>query len=273
MAIPPPSNIVPATKAADRDAAQQDGFLREVDEALREDQVVDAFKRFAKPVGAVLAVGLLALAAYLYWDNSVKGEAALRSERAMIALDKLQAGQLDAAASDFTALAKDGPDASRALALMNLAAIAAEQGKIDDAAKQFAAIAANPAAPKLYRDLATVREVSLRFDAMKPDDIVAKLKPLAVPGNAYFGTAGELLGMAYLDAGKPDLAGALFAQIGQDKTVPQSIRVRVRQIASGLGYDGGVDLPSEAAAGAADAPGEPAAQTPAQTAPKQQKPA
>lgn len=275
MAIPPPSNIVPATKAAERDAAQQDGFLREVDEALREEQVVDAFKRFAKPVGALLVVGLLALGAYLYWDNSVKGDAGRRSEQAMIALDKLQAGQLDAAAKDFEALAKDGPDVSRTLALVNLAAIAAEQGKIDEAAKKFAAIAADPKAPKLYRDLAAVREVSLRFDTMKPDDVIARLKPVAVPGNAYFGTAGELLGMAYLDAGKPDLAGALFAQIGQDKTVPQSIRVRVRQIASGLGYDGGFDLPSEApaTAGGQSGPADGPDQAPAQTAPKQQKPA
>ena len=276
MAILPPSNIVPATKAAERDAAQQDGFLREVDEALREEQVVDAFKRFAKPVGALLVVGLLALAAYLYWDNSVKGDAARRSEQAMIALDKLQAGQFDAAAKDFEVLAKVGPDASRTLAAMNLAAIMAEQGQIDEAAKKFAAIAADPKAPKLYRDLAAVREVSLRYDAMRPDDVIARLKPVAVPGNAYFGTAGELLGMAYLDAGKPDLAGALFAQVGQDKTVPQSIRVRVRQIASGLGYDGGVELPSEAPSAAPGGPTEPAdapATAPAQTAPKPQKPA
>ena len=275
MAIPPPSNIVPATKAAERDAAQQDGFLREVDEALREEQVVDAFKRFAKPVGALLAVGLLALAGYLYWDNSEKGEAAQRSEQAMIALDKLQAGQLDAAAKEFQALTLVGPDTSRTLAAMSLAGIAAEQGKVDEAAKQFAAIAANPNAPKLYRDLAAVREVSLRYDTMKPDDVIARLKPVAVPGNAFFGTAGELLGMAYLDAGKPDLAGALFAQVGQDKTVPKSIRVRVRQIAGGLGYDGGVDLPSEAPAAAGGPAGPPDAPGAAAAKPalKQQKPA
>ena len=269
MAIPPPSSNLPVTKAAERDAAQQDGFLREVDEALREDQVVDAFKRYAIPVGAVLVALLLALAGYLYWDSTVKSAAALRSEKAMIALDKLQAGQFDAAAADFEALTKEGPDASRTLAAMNLAAIAAEQGKTGEAAKRFAAIAADPKAPKLYRDLAAVREVTLGYDTMKPDAVIAKLKPIAVPGNAYFGSAGELLGMAYLDAGRNDLAGALFAQIGQDKTVPQSLRVRVRQLASGLGYDGGVDLPSEA-------PADPAAanqKEPAQPAPDQKKPA
>ena len=246
MAILPPSGNPPLSKAEERDAAQQDGFLREVDEALREEQVVDALKRYAKPVGAVLIVGLIALAGYLYWDGSVKGQAALRSEKAMIALDKIQAGQLDDAAKDFEALTKEGPDAMRTLAALNLAAIASEQGKVDEAARRFAAIAADPKAPQLLRQLATVREVTLRYDTMKPDEVIAKLKPLAVPGNAYFGSAGELLAMAYLDSGKPDQAGALFAQIGQDKNVPQSVRVRVRQIASGLGYDGGVELPSDA---------------------------
>ena len=269
MAIPPPSGNPPASKAAERDAAQQDGFLREVDEALREEQLVDAFKRYAKPVGGLVVVGLLALAGYLYWDNSVKHEAALRSERAMIALDKVQAGQLDAAARDFEALSKEGPDVLRAIAAMNLAAIAAEQGKADEAAKRFAVIAADPKAPKLYRELATVREVTLRYDAMKPDEVIAKLKPIAVPGNAYFGSAGELLAMAYLDSGKPDQAGALFAQIGQDKNVPQSVRVRVRQIASGLGYDGGIDLPSDAPSDT----GGPASGAPAQPAAAPNKPA
>ena len=269
LAIPPPSNNLPVTKTAERDAAQKDGFLREVDEALREEQVVDAFKRYAVPVGALLLLLLLALGGYLIWDNSVKSAAALRSEKAMIALDKLQAGQLDAAAKDFEALTREGPDASRAVAAMNLAAIASEQGRTEEAAKRFAVIAADPKAPKLYRELATVREVTLRYDTMKPDEVIAKLKPIAVPGNAFFGSAGELLGMAYLDAGKPDLAGALFAQVGQDKTVPQPIRVRVRQIASGLGYDGGVDLPSEASTDPAAA----AEKAPAQPAPDQNKPA
>ena len=62
---------------------------------------------------------------------------------------------------------------------------------------------------------------------------------------------------------------SLFAQIGQDKNVPQSVRVRVRQIASGLGYDGGVELPT-------DAPADPGREAPgadAQSAPAQNKPA
>ena len=258
MATEPPKSPVPSSKAAEREAAQQDGFLREVDEALREEQLVTAFKRYAKPVGTAIVVGLLALAGYMFWDQSVKSAASERSEKSVLAFDKMQAGQLDAAAKDLTPLLKDGTDGSRAVAAMNLAAIAVEQGKGEAAAKQFAAIAADPKMPKPFRDLATIREVTIRFDAMTPDVVISKLKPLAVPGNAFFGSAGELLALAYLEAGKPQLAGALLAQIGQDKTVPDSIRGRARMLAGGLGYDAGVDLPSDtpetAPAGAASPP-------------------
>ena len=50
--------------------------MREVDEALREEQIVDAFKRYARPVGLAITVGLLGLASYLYWDHTQKNEAA-----------------------------------------------------------------------------------------------------------------------------------------------------------------------------------------------------
>ncbi len=244
----------PATPAAKRDAAQKDGFLREVDEALREEQFFAALRRYGRPLALLIGTGLIALAGYLWWDNSVKSEAAARSERITLALDRLEAGEADAAASDLAVLAKDGTSGNRAAAAMTLAAITQQQGKTDAAAKRFAAIAADATMPQAYRDLATIREVTIRFDALKPDAVVARLKPLAVPGKPFFGSAGELVAMAYLAQGKTDLAGALFAQIGKDKTVTDSLRGRARQMASGLGYDGGVEVPKDEPSGPATTP-------------------
>jgi len=62
-----------------------------------------------------------------------------------------------------------------------------------------------------------------------------------VPGNAWFGSAGELVGMAYLKMGKPDQAGPLFAAIGKNTEVPSTLRTRMRQVAGQLGYDAGSD--------------------------------
>jgi hypothetical protein len=243
LALSPPNGGSAPAKPGSRDEAANDGFLREVDEALREEQLVNAFKRYSLPIGAALGVGLLALAGYLYWDNSQKAEAAQWSERATLVQDRLEAGAADAAIKDLELLSREGSQGNRAVARMQLAALAARQGKFEDAAKQFGAISADETVPRPYRDLATIREVTIKFDAMKPDEVIARLKPLAVPGNAWFGSAGELVGMAYLEQGKPELAGALFAQIGKDKNVPVSLRSRMRQLATGLGFDAGIDNP------------------------------
>lgn len=253
MALSPPNSGSQPSKPGSRDEAAQDGFLREVDEALREEQMVDAFKRYARPVGLAITVGLLALGGYLYWDHSQKTEAAQWSDRTVIALDRLEAGQVDAAVKDLELISREGGEGNRAAALMQLAAIAAQQGKADEAVKRFGAIVADEKLPQPMRDLALVRQVTLQFDTLKPEEVIARLKPLAVPGNAYFGSAGELVGMAYMEQGKLQQAGALFAQIGQDKTVPATLRSRMRQIAGGLGYDAGIENPELANGGDAAA--------------------
>jgi hypothetical protein len=78
-----------------------------------------------------------------------------------------------------------------------------------------------------------------------------------VPGNAYFGSAGELVAIAYLDSGRKDLAGRLFGQLAQSDAVPDSIRQRAVQMAGTMGVDtagadGGADVrivsPASAAA-------------------------
>lgn len=241
MALSPPNNGSTPPKPGGRDEAAQDGFLREVDEALREEQIVDAFKRYARPVSLALTAGLIALGGYLYWDHTQKSAAEQWSERAILAQDRLEAGQPDVAIKELELIAKEGGAANRAVALMQLAGIAAQQGKTDEAAQQFAAIAGDEKVPQPLRDLALVRQIAIRFDAMKPEEVIARLKPLAVAGKPWFGSAGELVGLAYLEQGKPDLAGALFAQIGKDKTVPATLRARMRQLASGLGFDAGID--------------------------------
>jgi hypothetical protein len=241
LALPPSEKPAAPSKAEERAAAQQDVFLREVDDALREDQLKTILNRYGKPIGAVIGVGLLALAGWLWWDNSAQQKAAEQSEKAIIALDKLEAGNAAGTLADLDALAKDGSDGTRTTAALTRAAILVQQGKTEEGAKAFAAIAADDSAPQAFRDMATVREVSIRFDSLPPQQVIDRLKPLAVPGNAWFGSAGELVGMAYLKQGKPELAGPLFAAIGKNTEVPSSLRSRMRQVAGQLGYDAGTD--------------------------------
>ena len=249
--------------------------MREVDEALRQDEALGVFKSYAKPVGLAIVAGLALFAAYLGWIQYRDGQRAERAEKFIAALDQLQAGNFDKSAVMLEPLIKDGGDGNQAAALMLRAGIAEQQGKTAEAASEFGQVAANSDAPQPFRDLAKIRQTAINFDKMKPEDVVAAMKPLATAGNPWFGSAGEMLGIAYMKQGRNDLAGPLFAAISRDKTAPDTLRLRSRQMAGLLGVDAvddvkqaAQDTAAGAAAGGAPAGGAPAGGAPAGVPPQ-----
>ena len=240
MALRPDDKTpLPADKKA---LAQQDVFMREVDEALREDQLKSALTRYGVLAGVAVVVLLASLGGWLWWREHQQAVAGEQGEKYMVALDQVEAGQLAPAVAALTPLASNGPAGTRAAALLMQAGIAAEQGRRAEAATLYNRVAADSAMPQPYRDLATIRDVAINFDSLAPGVVIARLKPLAVPGNAWFGSAGELVAAAYLKQGKNDLAGPLFAQIAKDPNVPETIRTRTRQMSGLLGVDAIVDV-------------------------------
>jgi hypothetical protein len=253
LALRPQSPQSRSEQLAKRDAAQQDVFFREVDEALRQDEMLGLFKRYGKPVAAVVIVGLLALAGYLYWDDNGKQATGAVGEQFTLALDKVDASNLPAADKELAGVIDKGGAGSAAAAKILRGGIASQQNRPADAAKLFAEVSADGKAPQPLRDLATIREIAIKFDQLPPQQVIDRLKPLAAPGNPWFGSAGELVGIAYMKQGRNDLAGPLFAAIARDKDVPDSLRRRTRQLAGLLGVDAIDDVTKAAAGDAPDA--------------------
>jgi hypothetical protein len=262
LALPPETIDSAQERNRKKAEAEQDVFLREVDDALRQDQFEGFFKRYGKVLLVAVAVGLVALAAYLWWHESQKAAADERSEQFVVALDELEAGNAKGAYDKLQPIIDADGTASATSARLLRAGLAIELGKPQEAIGIYEAVAADDDAPQPMRDLANVRYVGLRYDELKPQQVIDRLKPLAVPGNAWFGVAGELVGMAYLDQGKDELAGPLFAQIARDEDLPTSLRGRARQLAGLMGVDALDDVIGEdgegsggpAKAGAASSP-------------------
>jgi hypothetical protein len=220
-----------------------ESFVREVDENLRRDQLADMAKTHGKWIVAAVILFLAAVGGYLFWQNRQKEQAAEQSEAMSAALDKAQSGNVKAAISELAPIAESSSDVNRASAKLAQAALALRQNDRKTAIAIYKELAADDGLPQPYRDLATVRGTMTEYDSLKPDEVIARLSPLAEPGKPFYGSAGELIGMAMLAKGDRAGAGQLFARIAADNQVPQSIRARAVQIAGSLGVDASASLP------------------------------
>lgn len=237
MALPTDPAASREEMLARRRAAEEEALLREVDDAVRQDDVADFGKRYGRTLAIAAGVLVIGFGGYLFWESRRDAAREAQSETLIAALDHAQAGNLPAAASGVQALITDGGSGPKASAQLLAAGAAMAQNKPEDAARLLSALSADASAPAAMRDLAKLRLVAMQFDTMDKAQVAAQLGPLAQPGNPWFGSAGELLAMAYLEQGKRAEAGRLFSEIARTEAVPDPIRSRARQMAGVLGVD------------------------------------
>lgn len=217
--------------------APNEAFLREVDDNLRREQLETFAKRYGKWLIAAVVLFLAAVAAWLYWQNKQQEKTAAQTEQLSGIYQQIANGNDEAAKKQLQTLETSHNAIVRSIAMSAEAAIALQANDRDGALAKYRAIAGDDSLPQPYRDAAVVRSTSLDFDTLKPEEVIARLEPLTKPGNAWFGSAGELTAMAYLKQGQKDKAGRLFATIATDTQVPETIRSRAQQIAGTLGVD------------------------------------
>ncbi|MEL6874706.1 MAG: tetratricopeptide repeat protein [Pseudomonadota bacterium] len=224
-------------KPEDEPDRSEQVFMREVDDAVRQADLQNFATRYGIWIGLVVIAGLASLAGWIFYSNSQQEEAGLRSEEYVAAIDSMRQNNLDGAATALKPLEEAKQDGYRAAAQLMQANIALEKEEPAKAIAGYKKVAADETLPQPFRDLALIRQTATEFDSLEPQQVVDRLKPLAVPGNPWFGSAGEMVAIAYLQMEQTNLAGPLFAQLAQDQSVPPTIRSRALQMAGVQGID------------------------------------
>ena len=214
-----------------------EAFFREVDDALRQDKLTSFWSRYGRWLVALILLGLAGFGGWLWWNHQAEQKAGERGEELAKTFDALEAGDKAEATKQADALADAGQPGYRAAAMLIKAAIALEGGDDEAAIAQYKTIVGDDTLGQPYRDLALIRQTALEFDRMQPQQVIDRLKPLAVEGNPWFGSAGEMVAIAYMKLRKPELAGPLVAAMSKDEGVPETIRTRAVQMAGLLGVD------------------------------------
>lgn len=220
-----------------RTPQNNEAFIREVDDEVRREQTAKLARRYGVIVGLIVVLALAAFGGTLWWRSHQAAVAGERGDQYMGALAAVSSGKVDDGRKQLAALAGTDAKGYAPLARMLQADLLIRDRKDKEGADAFLKLSQDGSVPQPLRDVALVRATGLQFDTLPPQQVVDRLKPLAQTGNPWFGSAGEMVGLAYMKLNQPKLAGAMFVAMTKDKSVPISIRARVAQLATDLGFE------------------------------------
>lgn len=219
--------------------ADDDTFIREVNEEIRKEQAKAIWDRYGPILIGLALLVVLATSAYVgyrYWDES---RANTSGDAYSQALRLANEGKEDDALAALADIEKSGYGAYPVLARMRSATVKADKGDVAAAVSELDAVAADGSIPQSLRDMARLRAALLLVDTGSYADVSSRVEALAVDGNALRHSAREALGLSAWKEGKAADALKLFEQIVADQAAPQNVRQRATLMSELIRGSGG----------------------------------
>jgi len=203
-----------------------DSFLREVDEAVRQERykkLWDQYGVYALGLAALIVAGVAAYKGWAYWQERQAQAAGAKFSEALTMLDGADATR----AKDVLALlAEEGPPGYRVLARFQLAAAGAKAGDIDKGVADYDALARDSSVDEILRGHATLQAAALRLDKADYAEMERRLKDLAEGNSAWRFSARELLGLSAYRLNDMREAEKQFSALVGDQGTPPNLRER-----------------------------------------------
>ena len=201
-------------------------FIREVDEAVRQDQyrkLWDQYGIYALAAVLLVVAGVAGYKGWTYWREREAGEAGAKFSQALAMEDGPDAAK---AKEMFASLAENGPKGYRILARFQLAAAEAKAGDTDKAVADYDALANDASVDDILRGHATLQAAALRLDKADYAEMEKRLKGLVDSNSAWSFSARELLGLSAYRTNDMREAEKQFSTLLADQATPPNLRER-----------------------------------------------
>ena len=204
-------------------------IFREVDEDLRREHANQIWRKYN---GLFLALAVLVVAAVVGWrlfeTRRISAEEAAGA-RYEAASALARQGKPDEAAAAFAAIAQTGPAGYAVLARLRAAALRAATDKVG-AVTAYDGIVNDGGAPALVRDAARLRAALLRVDEADLAEIRKRLASLLVSGGPFRNSAREIEALAAFRTGDYTAAGQALDAIVTDNGAAPDMRARAEAL-------------------------------------------
>jgi hypothetical protein len=232
-----------------RGSVNADEFIREVDEAVRQDQWLKLWKHYGRYiVGAAVAIviGSAVGVGWRAWQQSQQLEDARRYGAAQQLLREDKPAE---AAEAFAALAEDASSGYRVLARLRAAEARAQAGDPAEATATLEQLAATDDALPVYRSLGELLVAQRDFAGAEPAALLAELEPLSGIDEPWRYSALELRALAQMQSGDTAAARQTLGDLLADPLTPPHLGRRAAELLALLGGPPAAEAPDAPAAG------------------------
>ena len=209
-----------------------DSLFREVDEAVRHDQLKSLWDKYGIWVvtGALLIIA--SVSGYKFWVYWTTEKAKEAGARFVGGITHVEDGNTGEAIDVFKSLADEGPRGYRTLSRFQLAALYAKDGKSAEAVKIYDQLASQSGIGDVQQGFARIQAATLKLDEASFDEMRKRLDALAVTGNPWRHSARELLGLSAYRTGDLSAAERFFTVMLSDQQTPANMRRRAEMMLS-----------------------------------------
>jgi hypothetical protein len=251
-----------------RGSVNSDEFIREVDEAVRQDR----WLQLGKEYGVYLIAGALAIvlgtAAGVGWRTYQHNQRLDEARRYAAAEALLRQDKPAEASKAFLALAKEADSGYGIIARLRAAQAQAKAGEGKGAEQSLDSLAKDAQAAPEYRQLGDLLAVQQDFNTADPATLAGRLAGLTEAGAPWRYSALELQALAQLRAGQTDAARRTLGELVQDAGTPPDMSQRAAELLASLG--GPLEAAPKAAAKDATTENAPAQDNPTVESPPAQ---
>jgi hypothetical protein len=218
-----------------RGSANPDEFIREVDEAVRQEQWLKLWKQYGNYLVAAFLAVALGSAAGVGWRTWQQNERLDEARRYASAQHMLSDGKPAEAAEAFAALAEDAGSGYRVLARLRAAEARAAAGDPAAAAALLEQLAGNDDAAPRYRALGELLAAQRSVANADPGALLAQLEPLIATNDPWRHSALELRALAQMRSGDTAAARQTLSDLLDDPLTPPDLGRRAAELLARLG--------------------------------------
>lgn len=205
-------------------------IFEEVDEDVRHDQMVAIAKLWGPYIISIVIAIVLGVSSYVGWNSYSEGKLQDESHKFEAAMNDVAAGNFNAAAKSFDALAKSSTSGYALVANLRTATNKLKTGDFEGAVDIWDSVSQQVSDNVLLASLAKLNAAVLLIDLGRNDEARVRLEAISAEDNAFHFTAKELLAFMDYDEGNLGAALAAYQEMAFAQNIPPGVQKRAKEM-------------------------------------------